>query len=384
MEAPIARPVPSWALLGLAPLAFFVAFACGGEDSVSGLGYQAEVVVADANLPVALAAAPDGRLFYAEQTSGLIRVITADGTLVEQPFAQVESNFAPIDLGLLGLALDPDFESNGYVYAFYTQQTGDETSQPTIVRFTDQENRGVEPTVLMDDLPETVPKAYFNTVAAIHFGPDGYLYVSLGDYDQREFAQDLKVVQGKILRVSKEDGSAPPDNPLVDDAEADHRIFAYGLRKVFDFAFHPDTGEIYAPDGNSTTCDELNIIRAGQNYGWPMSYDFRFDSCTEGQPTPGIHLFAQEGMEPLDNLSVVSPAGVAFVSGEVYPGIGDGLLVCERATGLMRRLVLEGPDQDEVVSDDVVVEDCSLDVTAGPDGTIFYTNLTEVRRLVPE
>jgi glucose/arabinose dehydrogenase len=371
-------------LLGLVALAAILSSACGGGSGTSELGIKSEVVVADANLPSALAVAPDGRLFYDEQTTGQIRVVSADGTLLEQPFAQVEDVFSPIELGLVGLALDPDFESNGYVYVLYTKQIGEKTSQPLVVRFTDQDNRGVDPTVIVGDLPVTIPDAYFNVAGNIHFGPDGYLYIALGDYDQGQVAQNLAVLNGKILRVDKEDGSAPADNPFVGRANADDRIFAYGLRKVFDFDFHPETGELYAPDSNSDTCDELNIIQAGKNYGWPMSYDYRFSSCTEGQPTPGIYFFAHEGMNPVDHLSVVTPTGVSFVSGKVYPKIGDALLVCEEATGLMRALVLEGQNQDRVATDDVVVDDCALDIAAGPDGVIYYSNHTEIRRLVSQ
>ena len=373
------------AIVALIPAAILLASACGGGGGGGEQGIaKSEVVVANANLPIALAVAPDGRLFYAEQTSGMIRVVSADGNLLEQPFAQVLDNIAPIEFGLVGLALDPQFESNGYVYAIYHKKTGNETSRPTLIRFTDEGNKGVDPTVIIDDLPETVAKAYFNGAGNLHFGPDGYLYVAIGDYDQGDVAQDLQAPNGKILRIDKEDGTAPPDNPFQGNAAADPRVFAYGLRKVFDFAFNPATGGLYAPDGSSDTCDELNIVEAAKNYGWPMSYEFRFTSCTEGQPTTAIHLFARKGTKPLDHLSVVNPAGVEFVSADAYPKIGDGLLVCERAGKLMRRLEFEGANQDSVKADDVVVDDCALDIAAGPDGTIYYSNDTEIRRLVAE
>jgi glucose/arabinose dehydrogenase len=328
--------------------------------------------------------APDGRLFYAEQTSGMIRVVSADGKLLEQPFAQVQDNFSPIEFGLVGLALDPEFASNSYVYVLYNKKTSDKTSRPVLIRFTDEGNTGTNLRVIVNDLPETVADAYFNGPANLHFGPDGDLYVAIGDYDQRDVAQDLEALNGKILRINKESGTAPPGNPFEGRSDADPRVFAYGLRKVFDFAFNPATGGLYAPDASSDTCDELNIVKAGKNYGWPMSYDFRFTSCTEGQPTTAIHLFARKGMKPVDHLSVVNPTGVEFVSKDAYPKIGDGLLVCERAGKLMRRLKLEGPDQDHVAADDVIVTDCALDIAAGPDGTIYYSNDTEIRRLVAE
>jgi hypothetical protein len=99
--------------------------------------------------------------------------------------------------------------------------------------------------------------------------------------------------------------------------------------------------------------------------------------------TPAIHFFSQEGMEPGDFLSIVSVRGVEPISGDVYPLLGDGLLACEGETGLMRLLVLSGPDSDQVISDDVVVDDCGRDIVIGPDGLVYYSNDAEIRRLVP-
>src|SRR3990172_8836092 len=376
--------VRSAALAAIGAIIIAIAAGCGGGGEESSLGVKSEVVVPQANFAVALAVAPDGRIFYDEQYSGSIRVVSADGQLFEQPFASVASDFlATIELGLTGLALDPDFATNHYVYIYYTKRTGNETATPVVVRYTERNNVGTDRKVLIDDLPETVATAYFNASANIHFGPDGYLYVAVGDYDQGDVAQDLASGQGKFLRIDASTGEAAPDNPFIDEADADPRVFAYGLRKVYDFAFNPESDKIYAPDANADTCDELNIIEAGKNYGWPMSYEFRFSSCTEGQPTPGFYWFAHEGLKPVDHLSVVNPTGVEFVSVGKYPTVGDGLLLSQRASKKMRRLVLQGPALNQVANADVVVKDCAFDIAAAPDGTIYYSTDTEIRRLVP-
>ena len=360
-----------------------LATACGGESNP--FGAKSELVTA-ADHPAAMAFAPDGQLFYAEQFTGNIRVVTAEGELLEEPFAHVDVALY-LEWGLTGLAVDPDFETNHYVYAFFTELVDPDTpiGRPVIVRFTEEDGRGVDPEVIVDDLPETLPATPgFNASGSIHFGPDGFLYASLGDYDTPQLVQDLSTPEGKMLRVDKEDGSPAEDNPFADDPEADPRIFAYGFREPFDFAVHPETGQIYGSDNTPVSCEELNLIEAGANYGWPDVGEFPFTDCLAGEGTQAIHFFAQEEMQPGDFLSFVVVSGLEFASGDVYPLLGDSLLVCESETRLMRRLVLSEANFDQVTEDDVVLEDCDMDIAISPDGIIYYSNETEIRRLVPE
>lgn len=354
---------------------------CGGGDS----GIRSEVVVPDAQFPAKLAFAPDGRLFYSELRTGNIRVIDADGLLLEQPFAHVDVGTYQF-WGLFGLAFDPDFETNHYVYAYFIKPIPD-GGRGVVMRFTDINNQGTDPTVILADLPQSS-----NTESTPHagggllFGPDGYLYLSLGDFSP--FAellsppldsQDLSVLQGKIVRVNK-DGSAPPDNPFVDDPDADPRIFAYGLRNPYDFSFHPSTGRMYANDNGNEDCDELNIVERGQNYGWPLARE----GCRNPDAVGPIHSFALPDKAPEEPGSNVGPTALEFVFGDIHPALADSLLACEFNTGFMRALVLGGENQDEVLSDDVVAEDCQLDIAVSPDGIVYYSNQTEIRRLLPE
>ncbi len=369
--------------------------ACGGGGNP--FGVKSEFVV-EADNAAAMAFAPDGRLFYVEQFTGNIRVVSAEGELLEQPFAQVEVALY-LEWGLTGIAVDPDFEENDYVYAFLTEPVEPDPpiGRPVVLRFTEQNNQGVDPEVIVDDLPESLPAAPgFNANGNIHFGPDGFLYVSLGDYDTPALVQDLSAPEGALLRVSKEDGSASDDNPFADDPDADPRIFAYGFREPFDFAFHPETGQVYGSDNTPVSCEELNLIEAGSNYGWPDVGEFPFEDCAAGEGTKAIHLLALEGMQPGDFLSFVVVSGLEFVSADVYPLLSDALLVCESLTDLMRRLVLTGSDFDQVAADEegvdnIVVEDCDRDpstfkgdIATSPDGIIYYSNETEIRRLVPQ
>ena len=363
-------------------LVLFLLTACGGGGGDSNpFGVESEVVT-EAVAPVAMAFAPDGRLFYNEQYTGNIRVITADGELLPEPFAHVDVE-PQFDWGLNGLAIDPDFESNHYVYVAFMEPASAGITRPVVMRFTDDDNQGVDPVTIVE-LQETEPEhTFFDAVGNIQFGPDGFLYIANGDYAVDDFGQDLTASAGKILRVDKEDGSAPSDNPFVDEEGADPRVFAYGFRKPFGFAFDPETDQLYVPDNGPVTCDELNIVEAGKNYGWPMTYEFRYSDCAGGQVTTPIYFFAHEGMKPVEHLSVVRPRGLAFVSGQVYPLLGDSLVVCEEFSEVMRRLVLTGANKDQVTEDDVVVQGCKLDIAVSPDGIIYYSNFTEIRKLVP-
>ncbi len=376
-------PRASLWILTLTVLALFLSSACGDGES-NPFAVKSELVI-QADRPIALAFAPDGRLFYAEHLTGNIRVVTPDGTLVAEPFATI-TVATTLEWGLTGLAIDPDFETNHFIYAFYSEWVHKEppiTGRPALVRYTEQNNKGTDPVAILDDLPPTVEHHEgFNTNGSIHFGPDGFLYASIGDYDI-SLSQDLTTAAGKLLRVKKDDGSAPSNNPFVNNPAADPRIFAYGFRESFDFTFDPKTGDIYGSDNTPDTCEEINIIKLGGNYGWPNVGEFPWGDCSAGEQVQATHLLAKEGMKPGDFLSLVVATGKEFVSGKVYPVLGDSLLVCQDYKTEMRRLALSEA-RDQVTSDDVLVSDCRYDIATSPDGIIYYSNDKEIRRLIPQ
>jgi glucose/arabinose dehydrogenase len=360
-------------------------------------GLKSELVTPATDV-AAMAFAPDGRLFYAEQYTGDIRIISADGTPVPEPFAHLDVavwlTFAKTDWGLTGLALDPDFATNGYVYAFYSDLMESDPSRPIarpkLVRLTDQANRGVDVQTITQEFPETfLDMQGFRANGSIHFGPDGFLYLTMGDYDQHNrngpngvpYSQDLSSPLGKMLRVKKEDGSGADDNPFVNEPGSDPRVFALGFGEANDFTFHPETGGIFSSDGTES-CEELNLIQPGGNYGFPPAGDFPYPDCTSDEHINGIHFLARPGMEAGQFQSGVGVGGLMFVSAANYPVLGDSLLLCERHTGFMRRLTLAGPNFDHVTAEDPVAFDCIRGVSVSPDGIIYYSNDKEVRRLV--
>jgi glucose/arabinose dehydrogenase len=391
-----------------------VTAACGSSNSSSNsnssapkfaFGLSAQVVAsgADAASVRAMQFAPDGRMFYAEQFSGDIRIVLADGTLQPTPFATLQvANWLDLDWGLTGLALDPLFATNHFVYAFYTAPVGDNVGKPTIVRFTDNNGTGQDQRVISSDFPQTFPNHQgYDANGEIHFGPDGYLYASVGDYDQGpakpaegghpELVNDLSSPIGKLLRLNKADGTAAPGNPFAAQAGDDARIFAYGFREPFSFTFDPVSGTIYGTDNTTVSCEELNIITAGKSYGWATpgmsAADFPFANCAAGTGQQPIYNFAREGTQPGDFLSFVQTRGISFLKNSTYSQLTDGLIVCESqksvvngqtSPGALARFLFSAPTT--VASSDIIVPDCKGDAYVH-NGVVYYSDATQLLKL---
>ncbi|HEX8912920.1 MAG TPA: PQQ-dependent sugar dehydrogenase [Humisphaera sp.] len=229
---------------------------------------------------LALNFAPGGRIIYAEK-AGNVRVIV-NGTLRSTPvFSIATDGYA--ERGLTGLALDPNFATNGYVYAYYCRPDPSNPNQPNnnaknrLSRFkinlsTYTRDTSVPEKILLDNLASTTG---FHNGGALHFGPDGKLYVGVGEAgpptpNGSSPASDLNSLSGKILRINP-DGTIPGDNPFAGQAGKRGEIWAYGLRNPFTFAIQPGTGRIYANDVGSYKYEEVNEIVKGGNYGWPAA-----------------------------------------------------------------------------------------------------------------
>ena len=232
----------------------------GGEPSVSEStetrevgGVQVETVAENLDTPWEIAFAPDGRAFITERP-GTIRVME-DGEIREEPYAELGS--AEIgEGGQLGFALDPDFEENNTLYAYYTAET-DSGYENRIVRLVEEDGRAVERETLLQ-----APADSIHNGGRIAFGPDGKLYATLGDVSQSGLAQERDALAGKIVRINP-DGSIPEDNPFDGSP-----VYSYGHRNPQGLAWDGE-GNLYAPEHGQEARDELNLIRPGNNYGWP-------------------------------------------------------------------------------------------------------------------
>jgi len=321
---------------------------------------MAEVFLANADFPVSLAFAPDGRLFYNELRTGRVRIVE-NGRLKDEPFASLKvvnlSGYS--EHGLLGLALDPDFASNHYVYVFYSEpdENGDPARQ-RLVRFTEVDGVGQDMTVILDDLP--IGPGCCHNGGRIAFGPDGKLYVSIGDTQESDLSQDPESLAGKILRINP-DGSTPDDNPFPGSP-----VYALGIRNSFGLAFHPVTDTLFIDETGPAGFDELDIIQAGGNYGWP-----------EAKGMAGLSRY----IDPIWTSGPVSvtPTGMTFYTGDVLPIPENDLLRCSYNTGKLEHVKM-APSFDHIDGIEDTGLACSLDVTVGPDGALYFSTTDTIYR----
>jgi glucose/arabinose dehydrogenase len=229
-------------------------------------GYADSTVASGLSAPTAMDLAPDGRIFVAQQ-GGQLRVIK-NGKLLATPFVSLTVNSSG-ERGLLGVAFHPNFPSTPYVYVYYTTSTAPIHNR--VSRFTangDVAAGGSEVPIL--DL-DSLSLATNHNGGAIHFGPDGRLYVAVGENANGSNAQTLSNRLGKVLRINA-DGSIPTDNPFYGVASGANRsIWALGLRNPFTFAFQRGTGRMFINDVGQSTWEEINDGIAGSNYGWPTT-----------------------------------------------------------------------------------------------------------------
>jgi len=312
--------------------------------------------VSGLDVPWEIAFAPDGRIFVTERP-GRIRTIVG-GQLQAEPWLTVDVA-ATGEGGLLGLALDPSFAQNRFVYVAYTYRNASGDLRNRLVRLREDPGtgRGVLDRVLMDD----VGGGSIHDGGRVKFGPDGKLYWTVGDAGNSGSAQDVSSRNGKVLRLNA-DGSLPDDNPFPGSP-----VYSYGHRNPEGLAWQPGTGRLYETEHGSSATDEVNFVEAGQNYGWP---DVRGDQSRPGMVSPVI----QSGADTW------APSGATFVSG----GPWDGSLVFTGLRGeTLCRVVLDKTDPRRVASFEKYLAGQYgrlRDVVQGPDGALYVlTNNTDGR-----
>lgn len=276
------------------------------DDELDPLRY--EIITDDLEIPWQMDFTPDGRIFITER-NGLVKIIEND-QLSDQVWLDLRDSLQTsygttvTNSGLLGIALDPDFSSNRYVYIGYSYEApGEDYDFNKLVRYRDNpvSGKGEFEAILLDK----VKGESMHNTGRIKFGPDNKLYWAVGDRHEVESAQDLDDLSGSLLRINP-DGSIPEDNPF-----SGSYIYAYGLRNTQGFDWHPDTNVLLAtdhgPSGPQGCChDEINVIEPGKNYGWP---DIRGEEEAEGMETPLLH---SDVGSPRDEYTW-APSGAAFL-----------------------------------------------------------------------
>jgi len=321
-------------------------------------GFTDSLVAAGLSNPTAMAFAPDGRIFVCEQ-SGSLRVIK-NGVLLATPFLTL-----PVDSqgerGLLGVAFDPNFVSNQLVYVYYTTTTP--TLHNRISRFTaagDVAMSGSE-TVVMD--LNDLSTATNHNGGAIHFGPDGFLYVAVGENANPLNAQSLSTRLGKMLRISST-GSIPADNPFFNQTTGQNQaIWALGLRNPFTFSFQRGTGRMFINDVGQSTWEEINDGIAGSNYGW--------NNC-EGFCNPPNSNFRDPIFAYQNDAQTCAITGGAFYNPQVIQFPGDYVgkyFFADFCGGWIRTL---DPTMGNTVADFATGISLPVDLQVSADGFLYY------------
>jgi len=302
-------------------------------------------VLTGLNFPVSLKFAPDGRIFYNEKDTGNIRIIQPNGTLLPAPFATVNPVFNTQEAGLLGIALDPSFASNNYVYVYYTFRDSGSFTHGHIVRYTATGNTGTSPRDIFD-VTSSAPNTVYHNGGYIKFGPDGKLYAMVGEFHQGQQAQNQTSMTGKMLRMNS-DGSVPSDNPSPASLD-----YALGIRNSFGFDFDSSNNRLIATMAGPNSDDKILIIVKGGNYGWP--------TCTGICNDPRF-------IDPIVDINpIVTPTGIAAVAPNSY-------IFGEYNNGHLVQLQLNTSGSVLSMTDLYVASGGILAVELGPNNKLYFT-----------
>jgi aldose sugar dehydrogenase len=310
------------------------------------------VVAEKLQTPWSIVLSKDGRVFFTERI-GTIRMLNANGTLAHDPVGYIRVDQVG-EGGLLGIDLHPNFTSNHKIYIYHTYSNSSGIYN-RVMLLVENENKIVDSQIILDG----IPGGRFHDGGRLKFGPDNKLYISTGDAGFAELSQNKSSLAGKILRIN-DDGTIPIDNPFPGSA-----IYAYGFRNVQGLTWHPETRELYASDHGATGNDEINVVRAGSNYGWP------YEECSnEGKYTAPVICFNPS----------IAPSGIAIPNSSKLGYSGDLLLATLKGSQL-RSIDLYTGEQNNIL----VGYGRLRDVVEGYNGSLFVlTSNTDGRGLVQE
>ncbi len=320
-----------------------------------------QTVYSGLNFPVAFTFAHDGRMFFNEKNTGNVRVIASNGTVLTQPFGNLgplPPTTAGSEEGLLGLALDPNFDTNHYLYVYWTYWDGAQ-KHVRITRFTDAGNLGTSETNIFDFVDPN-PGPTNHNGGYIKFGLDGTLYATVGDFCSWDcsgipLAQDKTNYAGKILRMNP-DGSVPFNNPFSGSL-----IYAYGFRNGIGLDFN-STGGLIATMAGPDCCDRIFFVNSGANLGWPNCGTRSHVACSPPY-TPSLYQWG----------STVTPTGIAYSSSDRVLYFG------EFNTGNFMQLALTtGGTFSQLNTVASGFSGGVIAVERGPDGRIWFSTPSDI------
>jgi glucose/arabinose dehydrogenase len=349
-------------LLYILPIAFLSLSSCAQDKNPVNTNHDYEVVVPELSIPWGFVFLPDNSMLINEKEGKIIhykdgKKINVDG--VPEVYNRGQG-------GLLDIALHPKYEENGWLYITYASSEGEgDGGNTALMRAKLKDNKLVEKQLLYKATPNTTKGQHFGS--RIVFDNEGYLYFTIGERGERDInPQDITRDGGKVYRLNA-DGSIPEDNPFVNEPNAKKAIYTYGNRNPQGMILHPTTGEVWTHEHGPRGGDEINIVKKGANYGWPViSYGINYVGTKFTDKT------AQEGMEqPLHYWDPsIAPSGMAFISSDKYPGWKGDLLVGSLKFEYVDKCVLK---EGKVVKEERLLDGLGRvrTIQQGPDGYIY-------------
>ncbi len=350
-------------------------------------GYRVVTVAEGLENPWSMAFLPEGDMLVTERP-GRLRIIR-DGTLLPDPVPGVPEVLAQGQGGLLDVALHPDFSTNRLIYFSFSKPVGDGSEATTAVARGRFENDRITD---LEEIFEAVSRGRGHYGSRLAFDEDAYLFVTVGDRQaspsgdlEAHPAQDLSNHHGTTIRIH-DDGRVPSDNPFVDRADARPEIWSYGHRNAQGLAIHPETGDIWLNEHGPQGGDELNLIRPGRNFGWPViGFGVNY-----GAGAPIHESSHREGMEQPAHYWVpsIATSGLLIYTGSQFPEWQGNVFVGGLAGEQIARLTMEG---QRVVGEETLLRGRVRvrDIREGPDGFIYVAidhrrgGTTPILRLEP-
>ncbi len=355
----------------LLPLAFFLS-ACGPKDLPAETirsekeAFRVVTLAEGLDHPWSIAFLPDGNILVTER-EGRLRMVR-DGRLDPKPISGVPRVYASGQGGLFDVLPHPDFANNRFVYLSYAARA-DRGAHTRVMRYRlESDGRALtQPHRIFDARPKASGGRHFG--GRMVFDRDGFLFITVGDRGDMQRAQKLDDHSGSVIRLTA-DGRVPADNPFVGRDGALPEIWSYGHRNPQGIALNPDTGAVWAHEHGAQGGDEVNIIRKGRNYGWPVithGIDYDGSKIGIGKEAPGME-------QPLYVwVPSIAPSGMAFYRGDKFPGWNKSLFVGALAGEALVRLEIDG---DKVMHEERLLRDKLgriRDVRTGPDGYLYLT-----------
>ncbi|MEP7147141.1 MAG: PQQ-dependent sugar dehydrogenase [bacterium] len=325
------------------------------KKKASDKGYEIKVVTEKIFVPWSIVFTDKDRMLVTERI-GKLRIIQ-NGNLIDKPlkvFDEVSSNG---EEGLMGLALDPDYRNNKLIYVSYAYGKN-EKLKVKVMRYKDDGDALTGEKLIIDNLPAE----RYHAGCRIKFGPDGKLYITTGDAGERQLAQDINTLYGKILRLNS-DGTIPTDNPFPDNP-----VWSYGHRNSQGIDWYPGTNTMYETEHGPSGFDgpgggdEVNVIIKGGNYGWPV---VSHEESKEGMISP-----------VLEYTPAIAPASGMIYKSDSIPEFKNNLFFgCLRGNGIMR-VIINDKNPSKVISGELLPEadfGRIRDIVEGPDGAIYFS-----------